>query len=487
MSNFRRTSDVSYLAGKLRKNTGLTTRTRLLRGKISKEGLVRRNKKLASTTGTASGAGGGATAGSGGKWRRRAAGVATVTDTVQAAGGKQDLDGQLGAVGARALSAKPKRLAGRTAMRASTRAVSATSQALVALVRKIVAAISVKAATASVVVVAVLATVIAVVSILPSFIFAVDEEQKFNLGAVPTQYVTWVLQAGKICDEVTPSIIAAQIEAESNWNSTATSPAGAQGIAQFLPSTWASVGRDGNGDGKADIWNPADAIISQGHYLCGQITATQKIVGIRSLDFGLAAYNAGVSPVLIYGGIPPFPETQNYVAKIKNLAATKYAYLEISGYGDLPGDDYPWKGKYNTPNPATSYYYGNCTDFVFWRVNRDVGSTSPPWALPYGALTPRGGHGAQWGAPGNLPGWRTVSDPARARAGDVISFSRGVLGSSVSYGHVAYVAAASPDGTLLTENYGLGHYYQRTLNGQLLRQLIASGGVVIKHNPLLGQ
>jgi membrane-bound lytic murein transglycosylase B len=46
------------------------------------------------------------------------------------------------------------------------------------------------------------------------------------------------------------------------------SPAGAEGPMQFMPATWAVYGIDGDGDGVADIWDPADAVPSAGHYLC---------------------------------------------------------------------------------------------------------------------------------------------------------------------------------------------------------------------------
>jgi soluble lytic murein transglycosylase-like protein len=46
-----------------------------------------------------------------------------------------------------------------------------------------------------------------------------------------------------------------------------TSSAGAQGPMQFMPETWASVGYDANGDGTADIMDPADAIPSAAKYL----------------------------------------------------------------------------------------------------------------------------------------------------------------------------------------------------------------------------
>jgi len=44
-------------------------------------------------------------------------------------------------------------------------------------------------------------------------------------------------------------------------------PRGATGLMQFLPSTWATEGRDGDGDGRADITNPADSAVSAAHYL----------------------------------------------------------------------------------------------------------------------------------------------------------------------------------------------------------------------------
>ncbi|CAM5738638.1 hypothetical protein STENM223S_06491 [Streptomyces tendae] len=49
-------------------------------------------------------------------------------------------------------------------------------------------------------------------------------------GAVPEQYVPWVLKAGALCDVIKPAVVAAQIEAESGWNPNAVSPVGAEGL-----------------------------------------------------------------------------------------------------------------------------------------------------------------------------------------------------------------------------------------------------------------
>src|SRR4029434_1236768 len=59
---------------------------------------------------------------------------------------------------------------------------------------------------------------------------------------------------------VTESVLAGQLFQESHFNEAAVSPVGAQVIAQFMPATWATWGRDENGDGKADPFDMQDAI-----------------------------------------------------------------------------------------------------------------------------------------------------------------------------------------------------------------------------------
>lgn len=141
-----------------------------------------------------------------------------------------------------------------------------------------------------------------------------------NTKNIPTQYVSVVQKAGSMCKEVTSSLIAAQIEAESNWNPNAHSSAGAVGISQFLPSTFNVWATDGDGDGITDINNPQDEIMSQGKYMCAIVNSIKQsnIKGdIQSL--ALAAYNAGIFSVLKAKGMPNITETQNYVSKIKSL------------------------------------------------------------------------------------------------------------------------------------------------------------------------
>ena len=75
---------------------------------------------------------------------------------------------------------------------------------------------------------------------------------------VPEGYQDAIAAAAADCGLSAP-LLAAQLAVESGWNPRAVSPAGALGLAQMLPGTWATWGRDGDGDGEADVWNPIDA------------------------------------------------------------------------------------------------------------------------------------------------------------------------------------------------------------------------------------
>ncbi|MCA1223175.1 C40 family peptidase [Streptomyces sp. 8L] len=137
--------------------------------------------------------------------------------------------------------------------------------------------------------------------------------------AVPGSYKSLIEAAGNMCPEVTPNLLAALITQESGFNPKATSPVGAEGVAQFMPATWKSHGIDGNGDGKRDIWDPRDAIPSAAGYLCDIAKSVNDVPGNKQ-DNMLAAYNSGTAAVRKYGGVPPYKETQNYVRTIGALA-----------------------------------------------------------------------------------------------------------------------------------------------------------------------
>lgn len=140
---------------------------------------------------------------------------------------------------------------------------------------------------------------------------------------VPKEYRTPIKTASKECPDLSRQLLAAQIDTESGFDPQAESHAGAQGIAQFVPETWARWGQDLDGDGQADPFNATEAIDAQARLMCYLILEA-KASGIdgNPVDLALAAYNAGWSQVQRYQGIPPFRETEAYVDRIRDREGT---------------------------------------------------------------------------------------------------------------------------------------------------------------------
>jgi soluble lytic murein transglycosylase-like protein len=105
---------------------------------------------------------------------------------------------------------------------------------------------------------------------------------------------------------VSAALLGAQLLAESNFNPFAVSPAGAQGIAQFMPATAAAYGLH-------DPFDPVAAIDAQAHLM------SDLIRQLGSPELALAGYNAGPGAVEGCRCIPPYPETQAYVTRILAL------------------------------------------------------------------------------------------------------------------------------------------------------------------------
>src|SRR5918999_1673922 len=112
-------------------------------------------------------------------------------------------------------------------------------------------------------------------------------------------------------NDVNADLVRAVIQAESAFNPRAVSPKGAMGLMQLMPGTAAEYG-------VLDPFDPVDNVRAGVKYL-------KRLLDMYSgrVELALAAYNAGPGAVKKYGGtVPPYRETRNYVAKIRETTAT---------------------------------------------------------------------------------------------------------------------------------------------------------------------
>ncbi|MFD7915159.1 NlpC/P60 family protein [Streptomyces sp. NPDC059752] len=201
-----------------------------------------------------------------------------------------------------------------------------------------------------------------------------------GLQGVPAEFRPWLFKAVTECKahpELTPALMASQLWHESKFKTThdeATSYAGAKGPAQFIDDTWATWGRDADGNGKNSPWDIGDAVMAQGRYMCSLLgDAKGSGYGGDPRALALAGYNAGWGRVQEYRGVPPRSfaggETYDYVQAIM-ADISKFrgpGLLEVSGNGSgadalrraaaRMGTPYSWGG--GTPSgPSTGFCDG---------------------------------------------------------------------------------------------------------------------------------
>ena len=109
--------------------------------------------------------------------------------------------------------------------------------------------------------------------------------------------------------QVDPRLVIAVVLTESGFDPSATSPAGAMGLGQLMPGT-------ARGLGVGNAYDPVQNLGGAVKLIRGHLDK------YGDLALALSAYNAGPGAVKKYGGVPPYRETQNYVAKVSRIYKT---------------------------------------------------------------------------------------------------------------------------------------------------------------------
>jgi soluble lytic murein transglycosylase-like protein len=144
---------------------------------------------------------------------------------------------------------------------------------------------------------------------------------------------------------VDPQLVHAVIEAESAFNPWAVSRKGAQGLMQLMPRTASALG-------VRDSFDPRDNIeggVRHLRYLMDRYPGNVPLV--------LAAYNAGEGAVAQYGGVPPYPETQQYVQKIMQRGGAAVG-ATLPASSPLPSGDPP-QGIYRSEDADGTVTFSN--------------------------------------------------------------------------------------------------------------------------------
>lgn len=135
--------------------------------------------------------------------------------------------------------------------------------------------------------------------------------------------LTSLIQTAAANNGLDPALLSAVIQQESGGDPNAVSSAGAQGLMQLMPATAADLGVSNPFDPQQNV-NGGAAYLRQ---------LLDRYNGDTSL--ALAAYNAGPRRVDQYGGIPPFPQTQNYVSSILARLGSAFSSPQASA-GSVP-------------------------------------------------------------------------------------------------------------------------------------------------------
>src|SRR3954464_9470825 len=118
-----------------------------------------------------------------------------------------------------------------------------------------------------------------------------------------TRYDNYIREAATLY-KIPEALVRAVIRVESGFDPRAVSPANARGLMQMIPETAERML-------VSDVFDPRQNIFGGVRYLPALANTFNG-----DLALTVAAYNAGEGAVIRNGGIPPYPETQDYVVKV---------------------------------------------------------------------------------------------------------------------------------------------------------------------------
>jgi len=162
-----------------------------------------------------------------------------------------------------------------------------------------------------------------------------EQDLSSPAAADKAQPMNEVINAVSSRHHLDPDLINSVIHAESGFNPRAVSPKGAQGLMQLMPQTASRLG-------VINSFDPGDNLEGGTRYL-------RQLLERYNFDLikALAAYNAGPQRVEQYHGVPPYYETQAYVARIirdfnrKKLTERKALALKAASYPNSPARHAP--------------------------------------------------------------------------------------------------------------------------------------------------
>ncbi|MDP8977054.1 MAG: transglycosylase SLT domain-containing protein, partial [Actinomycetota bacterium] len=153
------------------------------------------------------------------------------------------------------------------------------------------------------------------------------------------------VHSAAVANDVPAPLLAGLVRAESGWDPTSRSPAGAYGLTQLMPYTADALG--------VDVADPVEQLAGGARYLRRQLDE------FGSVELALAAYNAGPGAVLAAGrSVPDYPETLAYVPRVLEYAEEyRGPPADLPVAGDRPSEgigDGQWGGHANGRIPAAA-------------------------------------------------------------------------------------------------------------------------------------